>query len=117
MFMRTYSIHFSVLAQGSTVYMAAPASVRASGTVSDAYFSPYDASSGQPNRIPLEEAVLTTCYAQSGDSGGLVASHGNTTRGYVAGIVSGGMLANNGRYHMYYAKVSPILYSLNLNIW
>lgn len=107
----------SVLPQGSTVYMSAPASVRDSGTVSDPYFSPYDASSGQSNRIPLEEAVLTTCYAQPGDSGGLVASHGNTTRGYVAGIVSGGMLANNGRYHMYYAKVSPILYSLNLNVW
>ncbi|MCI8480853.1 MAG: S1 family peptidase [Oscillibacter sp.] len=77
----------------------------------------YDASSGQSNRIPLEEAVLTTCYAESGDSGGLVASHGNTSRGYVVGIVSGGIIPRNGNNQMYYAKVSPILYKLDLNVW
>ena len=97
--------------------MCAPASGCRSGTVSDTYFSPYDASSGQSNRIPLEEAVLTTCYAESGDSGGLVASHGNTSRGYVVGIVSGGISPINGNNQMYYAKVSPILYKLDLNVW
>ena len=107
----------AVLPQGSTVYMCAPASGCRSGTVSDTYFSPYDASNGQSNRILLEEAVLTTCYAESGDSGGLVASHGNTSRGYVVGIVSGGIIPRNGNNQMYYAKVSPILYKLDLNVW
>lgn len=107
----------ATLAQGSTVYMSAPASGCRSGTVTDTHFSPYDASSGQSNRIPLEDAVLTTCYAAGGDSGGLVASHGSTSRGYVVGIVSGGIVPRNGNNQMYYAKVGPILYNLDLNVW
>jgi len=107
----------AILAQGSTVFMRAPVSGCRYGTVSDAYFSPYDASSGQTTRIPLEEAVLTTCYATGGDSGGLVAGSGTTSSRYVVGIVSGGIVPVNGTNQMYYAKVSPILSSLNLNVW
>jgi len=96
---------YSILAVGSTVYMAGSVTSAGTGSIQDVnYTSTYG----------LTNTVLTNVVAAKGDSGGIVAGGGTSTSKYIVGIVAG-RKASTGT--MFYVKAGTIVSHLNISIY
>lgn len=86
------------------------------GTVCD---PSVDLSSAPNSTVKLTSVVLANCYADEGDSGGIVASGGTTSSRYVAGIVGGGVVNkfDPSKRYMYFSPASDVLSKLRVTIY
>lgn len=92
----------------------------ASGATRGVVLDPaYDLSAIPGSTVNLTAVVLTDCYAEPGDSGGIVASGGSTSSRYVAGIIGGAKINSNNpsERYMYYSPASNILAKVRVTLY
>lgn len=93
------------MAENSNIYSRGKDSLHRTGFVQD---TNYTTSYG------LHNCVLTSAFAQSGDSGGIVLGGGDSNTRYIAGIITG---RQNSINYMIYCKASYFLTILDCTIY
>lgn len=99
--------------EGQEIFKKGVATGTTRGKIIDSSFNLSLITNGE---VPLTSVVLADCYANKGDSGGIVASGGTTSSRYVAGILDGGVFYGGNQY-TYFSRASDVLSKLRVSIY